>query len=168
MTSQPLFATPSNARLFLERLSSDLICWMEEHNFLLEKRYSHRLNDFMRTSPYIHPMTSEMTAEELDRWDLFLDHIIEYNGQVDEVRLHFLDRTNLRIYQIVKNADDEYVSILRTDPIATPYFSRVPMPDMTEPRYYFQEAVYRQHWEEAPRAVLRLFTPYIINLNQRP
>ena len=125
MGTQALFTDQPSAMIRIPSLAPDVHTWLQEHNFLLDYRTPISLREFMKTAPYIHPITSSPSPHDMDMWDDFIEHIFEQNASVEEVRLHYLDRDSLRIFQIVKNTNDEYVSILRTDPIPTPYFSPI-------------------------------------------
>jgi hypothetical protein len=160
MGTQALFTDQPTAKIVVQHLSPDVYTWLQEHNFLLDYRTPITLREFMKTAPYIHPLTSALTAYDMDIWDALFDHIFEQNPTVEEVRIHCLDRASLRIFQIVKNTNDEYVSILRTPPIPTPYFSQVP-DSASDSHYYFQYNFYCEHWRTTPRSVLRLFKPYL-------
>jgi hypothetical protein len=159
MGSQALFADQPDAHIYVEHLAPDILRWLQENNFLLDNRPQPSLQEFMKTAPYIHPMTYVLTPLDMDTWDLFFDHIFHHNSHIDELRLHFMDRHSLRVFQIVKNIDDEYLSILRTPSIAVPYFSQV-LDNTYEPLYYFQHNLYYSDWTTSPRKVLRHFSPY--------
>jgi hypothetical protein len=159
MGSQALFTDQPDAHVYTEHLAPDIHRWLQENNFLLDYHPQPSLRDFMKTAPYIHPMTSVLTPLDMDRWDLFFDHIFHHNSHIDEARLHFMDRQSLRLFQIVKNIDDEYVSVIRTSSIAIPYFSQI-LDSMSEPLYYFQYNLYNAQWKANPRDVLRQFSPY--------
>ena len=159
MGSQALFTDQPDAHIYTEHLAPDIHRWLQENNFLQDYQPQPSLREFMKTAPYIHPMTSTHTPLDMDRWDLFFDHIFHHNSHIDEVRLHFLDRHSLRVFQIVKNIDDEYVSILCTSSVTVPYFSQL-LDNTYQPLYYFQHNLYHSQWKTAPRDVLRHFSSY--------
>jgi hypothetical protein len=167
MGSQALFTDQPDAHIYVENLAADIHRWLQENNFLLDYTPQMSLREFMKTAPYIHPMTSTLSPLNMDNWDIFFDHIFEYNPHIDEVRLHFMDRHSLRLFQIVKNVNDEYVSILRTLPTAPPYFSKVPN-TASDPLYYFQYNIYCKHWEMSPRDVLHQFSSYFPAVSTEP
>ena len=160
MSTQALFTDQPRAMISIPQLAPDVYRWLQERNFLLDYGTPVSLREFMKTAAYTHPITCTPSAYDMDVWDSFCDHIFEYNASVEEVRIHCLDRNALRIFQIVKNTNDEYVSMLRTPEVVEPYFSQV---SSTEPdsHYYFQYNVYYEHWRTVPRTVLRLFKPYL-------
>jgi hypothetical protein len=167
MGSQALFTDQPDAHIHTENLATDIHRWLQENNFLLDYRPQPSLREFMKTAPYIHPMTSALSPLDMDNWDIFFDHIFEYNPHIDEARLHFMDRHSLRLFQIVKNVNDEYINILRTVSSAPPYFSQVPDAS-SDPLYYFQYNLYRTHWKIAPRDTLRLFSSYFPAISTTP
>jgi len=167
MGSQALFTDQPDAHVYVEHLAPDILRWLQENNFLLDNHPQPSLREFMKTAPYIHPMTSVLTPLDMDKLDLFFDHIFHHNSHIYEVRLHFLDRHSLRVFQIVKNIDDEYLSILRTPSIVVPYFSQI-LDNTYEPLYYFQHNLYHTQWKTAPRDVLRNFTSYFPEVCTEP
>ena len=167
MGSQALFTDQTDAHIYTENLAPDIRIWLQENNFLLDYNPQPSLRDFMKTAPYIHPMTSVLTPLDMDRWDILFDHIFHYNSHIDEVRLHFMDRQSLRIFQIVKNIDDEYISVIRTASIPVPYFSKI-LDNTYEPLYYFQHNLYTSQWATSPRDVLRHFSSYFPEVNTQP
>lgn len=159
MGSQALFTDQPDAHIYVEHLAPDIHRWLQEGNFLQDYNPQPSLQDFMKSAPYIHPMTSTLTPLDMDRWDLFFDHIFQHNCHIDEVRLHFMDRHSLRVFQIVKHIDDEYIRVIRTRSIVVPFFSKI-LDNTYEPLYYFQHNLYISQWATAPRDVLRHFSSY--------
>lgn len=157
MSATPIFASPSNARIFIAGIDPDTLRWLHEHNFLLDVKGKCHLRDFMSTAPYTHPISWEHDQESLEMWNFLFKHIFKYNTDVHSIRLHFLDNTTNRIFQIVKYYNDDLPSIIYTDPAPEPYFSSIILYEQNETISHFNRHLYTEHWRKAPDYVLACF-----------
>jgi hypothetical protein len=160
MHTYPIFASPSNACIFVNELDRDLLRWLHEHNFLLGMSGGYYLSEFMTTAPYTHPISWESDKKSLAMWDMFFTHIFNRNRSrrvIHEIRLHFVESTTQRIFQIVKHIHDDKPSIIYTDSAPEPYFTSVVLYGENEIAYHFNRDLYMKHWRLSPECVLSAF-----------